>query len=55
MRTPGRGRSQRGPHPWGHIGGVTHGFAFGTGVTLVAWSAGLALEGREETKGLTAK
>lgn len=54
MKTPGRGRSQRGPHPRGHIGGVTHGFAFGTGVTLVAWSAGLTLREREERKGLTA-
>lgn len=53
MRTPRRGRSQEGPRPQGHIGGVTHGFAFGTGVTLVAWSTGLTLEGREEGKGLT--
>lgn len=45
MRTLGRARRGPGTHR-----GDTHGFAFGTGVTFVAWSAGLALRGREGRK-----
>lgn len=44
MSTHGARRSRGGGEPPRRGAGGTHGFAFGTSVTLVAWSTGFALE-----------